>query len=397
MKEITLSSIIKKYDADTINLVDPLKVKLFLLKIYKNNEYKMIFRSEKENDPELNFLVEISTYLQFIEKEGDLTPLGFYFIFSTDYITDFFKFLMIQDKEFYSFCIELIESEVKIASFNLENISNFFILVPETIIEFFTSIDLLNIENGVNVNMLESWKVNYKIDLSNRIFSIFNNILKINYISNLEQRNSILDELGIDINYDGQLTKKIVKMEINFSEFDLFEEKLSDFYKILKDRNIINKESILKILELILEENLNQKKKSYYQQSIWIRNQNLKRFILTIYEECQLCHGKDFKIEPIIMKSGEKYLEIHHIIPISEQKNPQIWNQFYKLNNYKKAIFKNSLDHPANLICVCPYHHKMLHYGYPQWKFYIDKDSEYFFNGKRRITIKSIKTHYRNH
>ena len=47
-----------------------------------------------------------------------------------------------------------------------------------------------------------------------------------------------------------------------------------------------------------------------------------------------------------IAKNGKQYMEAHHLIPFSSQDD-----------------FKNSLDVDANIVCLCPNCHKMLHYG----------------------------------
>lgn len=47
-----------------------------------------------------------------------------------------------------------------------------------------------------------------------------------------------------------------------------------------------------------------------------------------------------------VAKSGKKYMEAHHLVPIGAQDE-----------------FENSLDVDANIVCLCPNCHRKLHYG----------------------------------
>ncbi len=91
---------------------------------------------------------------------------------------------------------------------------------------------------------------------------------------------------------------------------------------------------------------------------------------------CQLC--KDGSIPQIIKEDGTIYSEAHHINPIS---------------NISMEDEGETLDHYKNMIIVCPFHHKVLHYergGY----FQIEKlDGEVFFLNKSGKRIK-LETNY---
>lgn len=80
--------------------------------------------------------------------------------------------------------------------------------------------------------------------------------------------------------------------------------------------------------------------------------------------KCEL----DNNHKTFIKSDGCKYIETHHIIPFSEQKN-----------------FKKSIDVEDNMICLCPNCHKEVHYGknreqllkriYKQRKQYFDREN----------------------
>lgn len=59
--------------------------------------------------------------------------------------------------------------------------------------------------------------------------------------------------------------------------------------------------------------------------------------------KCQICESLGENPHSFKKKNGEYYIETHHIIPVSDTKNSKL-----------------SVD---NLICVCPNHHRQLHYG----------------------------------
>lgn len=58
---------------------------------------------------------------------------------------------------------------------------------------------------------------------------------------------------------------------------------------------------------------------------------------------CEVCGTK---ITFSRKKGGAQYMEAHHLIPMSKQ-----------------GLYMNSIDHTANLICLCPTCHKKIHYG----------------------------------
>lgn len=99
------------------------------------------------------------------------------------------------------------------------------------------------------------------------------------------------------------------------------------------------------------------------------RSQLLVKELKSLYSnKCQLC---DFTREkhyvPVIKTSdGTYYIEMHHIVPISDVK------LYEDETNYEIDSYKNG-------IVVCPYHHKYLHFYKGGTKILIKKDGKLYF------------------
>lgn len=114
------------------------------------------------------------------------------------------------------------------------------------------------------------------------------------------------------------------------------------------------------------------------------RNQTLVKKIKKLYNNtCQLCCPDDsgFSVPPIEKENGEIYVEVHHIKQISEA---------FKDNDESDEL----IDSYKNVIVVCSYHHKYLHYYHGGCKEIIKKkDGQLYFKSKFGDTIK-IFTNY---
>lgn len=96
-------------------------------------------------------------------------------------------------------------------------------------------------------------------------------------------------------------------------------EALNKFYEKV---DIKKKEKIIKIVE---------------------RGRIASEFKKYIGFKCQICEALNLNSYSFKKKNGEYYVEAHHIIPVNEIDNTKL-----------------SVD---NLICVCPNHHRQIHYG----------------------------------
>lgn len=92
--------------------------------------------------------------------------------------------------------------------------------------------------------------------------------------------------------------------------------------EIYKNTNIEQKERIVKVIE---------------------RGEIANKVKKLINYKCQLCEALGHNPYSFKKKNGEYYAETHHIIPVSDSKNSKL-----------------SID---NLICLCPNHHREVHYG----------------------------------
>lgn len=77
--------------------------------------------------------------------------------------------------------------------------------------------------------------------------------------------------------------------------------------------------------------------------------------------KCQICEALGNNPYSFKKKSGEYYVETHHIVPVSDTKNTKL-----------------SVD---NLICLCPNHHRQVHYGNVKIINNNDKYVEYNLDG----------------
>jgi hypothetical protein len=114
------------------------------------------------------------------------------------------------------------------------------------------------------------------------------------------------------------------------------------------------------------------------------KNQALVKKIKRLYHsKCQLCCTDEngFSVPPIEKEDGELYVEVHHIKQISE---------VLKINDESNML----IDSYKNVIVVCSYHHKYLHYYHGGFKDIIqEKDSQLYFKSKLGDKIK-IYTNY---
>lgn len=77
----------------------------------------------------------------------------------------------------------------------------------------------------------------------------------------------------------------------------------------------------------------------------YARDQKLVQKLKNLYAcRCQLCASDEYWDIP--MENGQKYIEVHHIIP----------------NSIGYDDEGKSVDNPGNMIVVCPNHHRYLHY-----------------------------------
>jgi len=113
------------------------------------------------------------------------------------------------------------------------------------------------------------------------------------------------------------------------------------------------------------------------------RSQKLVKTIKKLYHcKCQLCSCNEdgFSVPPIEKENGELYVEVHHIVPI------------HKVKDWEDESDKE-IDNYKNVIVVCSYHHKYLHYHHGGFEKIIQDDGEYYF--KSRLGDKIII--YTNH
>ncbi|USK71257.1 helix-turn-helix domain-containing protein [Peribacillus asahii] len=114
------------------------------------------------------------------------------------------------------------------------------------------------------------------------------------------------------------------------------------------------------------------------------RSRTLVNILKELYDyNCQLC-STDHLIPPIFMKNGKKYIEVHHIEGFGEVIGNAI--------DQERGDFV--IDSIENVICVCVYHHKLIHHYYS--KIHFNKSKKQFVSEDGSLTL-PIHTCYEWH
>ncbi len=390
-----ISIILSKYKRAIIREANPIYFKIYLMKLYQGSSFSntLIFTNEVKEIKE--YVIKFSKFLGLIDNSGDLTSLGKYLLFSSNFIEDFYKVIILNDEDFYNFTIDLIENDIEYEKLNNQYFSNFFQVVSKSLKEFLISVGLIT-EKSIDKQFLNSWQ-RQKTETSERISHQFLNILnKIDPSKITENKQYIIKKFNNNQDLKFILENTKVELMINFEEFEDFKVKLDLLFNSIDLRS--NMENSLfsdlfyynpKIKEKIVIDNKS------IEKSQSLRNRFLRNVLFSIYNECQICTTSVVKIPEIITKDKGIYLEIHHIIPISMKNDTEKWDNYYNDNTNFNQYFKNNLDNIKNMISLCSHHHTKLHYEYPQWKFFCDENNEcYFNNGINKINIKSFRNHY---
>lgn len=147
-----------------------------------------------------------------------------------------------------------------------------------------------------------------------------------------------------DIN-DLLMIKEYLYNDSEFLSLDIpghrmYSSGLNNYYRFASGQEFLNIENDIKIMDIEIPKKENSiVLKSYWKRSSIIKTQAIK----SAKYNCEI----DEEHKTFISKStGEQYMEGHHAIPMSKQPN-----------------FDVSLDVYANIVCLCPICHRLLHYG----------------------------------
>ncbi|PEK86904.1 HNH endonuclease [Bacillus mycoides] len=201
----------------------------------------------------------------------------------------------------------------------------------------------------------------------------------------IEDFQELLDNLIIDektkelfLQPEEQLYKELIAFAATQNKTIL--ELLKEWGYILSKQKLFltasltaDQQSLLRNLKLVQRE----LETTLTLQEQFNRSKQLVREIKRLYNyRCQICtHNHNEETIPYIIKSdGSHYVEVHHIIQLSE--SDFIENEF-------------NLDSYENVICVCPHHHRVLHYhngGYD--KLIANKNGDLYFVSKQGDKLK---------
>lgn len=407
-KKIVL--VLASFEGNLIGRVSPLFFKNYLISKLVGTRFSTIIELEGKAVNIEEYVLKISKFLGFLNEKCKLTDLGKYFCFSTDLLNDFFKLIIINDSDFEQFKVALVNMGITdIDSLTDDWVSNYFYIYPESLKNFLKSIGLY-LDNQINIDLLNStfrYEEKYSERVSNVLFNILNCIKPSKILENKQQ---IIQKFNSNQNFEDLeiLRDHPIKLLIKIKEFDDFKSNLKDFFKLIDLKSFIIENPHF-FNRRMIEDLRNLDKEFFEKPEIHrtqtangtisrrqsIRSEEIKKLINSWHTKCQICEGSDEKIPEIIMKTGDPYLEAHHIIPLGERNNKETWVQYYAYNDRLDPVFTQNLDHIKNLILICIHHHKKLHREYPQWKFFVEDDNNcFFYNGIKKLKIKSWDFHY---
>jgi predicted HNH restriction endonuclease len=173
-------------------------------------------------------------------------------------------------------------------------------------------------------------------------------IVNIRYIKNLINSPILIKDLKKEqeIELDKYLLNgfQASSMPLNKNTFEFIIEKIGNIDIILNNIEIEETPKSLSDLEKLEEKYRNATPEVIYRISRTIERGTISQKIKEYNNyKCQICESLGLSPYSFKKKSGEFYVETHHIIPVSESK-------------------KGSLG-LANLITVCANHHRQIHFG----------------------------------
>lgn len=174
----------------------------------------------------------------------------------------------------------------------------------------------------------------------------------INYISRYLAGQRKIENSIYEITDIGELEiiKTYLSTDASFRELDkrghqMYSAGMNNYYKFATGETFAKQEHV-DVLDIALPvKNIKKAEKNIVSRSTIIKTQAIKSAKYT----CEI----DKRHQTFIAKSsGNPYMEGHHAIPMMKQQH-----------------FENSLDIYANVVCLCPICHRLLHYG-------VDSDKE---------------------
>ncbi|QJA09085.1 EVE domain-containing protein [Romboutsia sp. CE17] len=132
-------------------------------------------------------------------------------------------------------------------------------------------------------------------------------------------------------------------------DFGCSKSSIEGLNEIYKNVDIKKKERLVKIVE---------------------RGSIANKFKAYMGYKCQICDALNENPHTFKKKDGKYYVEVHHIIPVSYEEESKL-----------------SVD---NLICLCPNHHRQMHYGNVEILSNNDLYTEYKIDGNM-IKIEKVK------
>lgn len=199
----------------------------------------------------------------------------------------------------------------------------------------------------MNEYVLKEYYIRYLREVRElRETSIKHYLDAIRYISKFLVQKGVLKDSLYEI-YDIEELDRIRQIVFEDTEFisldkrghQMYSSGLNNYYRFADGTDLTNESDILKMdIEVMKPERTESTRKTWRRSSI-IKNQAI---VAADYK----CEIDNSHLTFITKSSGSPYMEGHHVIPMNNQDN-----------------FDVSLDVYANVICLCPICHRLLHYG----------------------------------
>ena len=195
----------------------------------------------------------------------------------------------------------------------------------------------------------------------------------INYISKYLAEQRKIESSVYEITDIGELEiiKTYLSTDASFRELDkrghqMYSAGMNNYYKFATGESFVKKDEHVDVLDIALPaKDIKKVEKNIASRSTIIKTQAIK----SAKYECEIDEThKTF----IAKSSGNPYMEGHHAIPMMKQQQ-----------------FENSLDIYANVVCLCPICHRLLHYGMDSEKEILVK--KIYFDRADRLANSGIK------
>lgn len=195
----------------------------------------------------------------------------------------------------------------------------------------------------------------------------------LNKISKMLKEKNKISETIYELKDIGELSiiREYIYSDPDFVALDtrgnrMYSAGLNNYYRFASGEDMFGKQDVLKNLDIELPVG----KKVVVTHEEWRRSSIIK--VQTLESASHKCEIDNRHETFVAKKTGKQYMEGHHAIPMQYQDK-----------------FASSIDIYANVICLCPICHRLLHYGQDEQKTEIL--NQIYETRKERLVSSGIK------